>query len=75
MNVIWIVSDTIRRKDVGVYGNPVVRTPYIDALAAKSVRFNRHYGASFPTMPTRADFMTGKWTLSFISDSLNTTSL
>ncbi|MBN1191162.1 MAG: sulfatase [Dehalococcoidales bacterium] len=66
MNVIWIVSDTVRRKDIGVYGNEKIRTPSIDALAAKSVRFNRHYGASFPTMPTRADFMTGKWTLSFM---------
>lgn len=66
MNVIWIVSDTVRRKDLGVYGNEKVRTPSIDALAAKSVRFDRHYAASFPTMPTRADFMTGKWTLSFM---------
>ncbi len=66
MNVIWIVSDTVRRKDVGVYGNTKVRTPSIDALAAKSMRFDRHYGASFPTMPTRADFMTGRWTMSFM---------
>jgi len=66
MNVIWIVSDTVRRKDVGVYGNEKIRTPNIDALTAKSIRFDRHYGASFPTMPTRADFMTGKWTLSFM---------
>ena len=27
MNVIWIVSDTVRRKDVGVYGSDKVRTP------------------------------------------------
>ena len=66
MNVIWIVSDTVRRKDVGIYGNTKIRTPSIDALAAKSIRFNRHYGASFPTMPTRADFMTGRWTMSFM---------
>ena len=66
MNVIWIVSDTVRRKDVGAYGNQKIRTPSIDALAAKSVRFDRHYAASFPTMPTRADFMTGRWTLSFM---------
>jgi arylsulfatase A-like enzyme len=66
MNVIWIVSDTVRRKDVGVYGNKNIRTPSIDALAAKSIRFDRHYAVSFPTMPTRADFMTGRWTLSFM---------
>ncbi|UCD09027.1 MAG: sulfatase [Dehalococcoidales bacterium] len=66
MNVIWIVSDTVRRKDIGVYGSDKVRTPAIDALSAKSVRFDRYYAASFPTMPTRADYMTGKWTLSFM---------
>ncbi|MFC1901261.1 sulfatase [Chloroflexota bacterium] len=66
MNVIWIVSDTVRRKDVGVYGNEKIRTSNIDALAAKSMRFDRHYAASFPTMPTRADFLTGRWTLSFM---------
>jgi arylsulfatase A-like enzyme len=66
MNVIWIVSDTVRRKDVGAYGNKNIRTPSIDALAAKSTRFDRHYAASFPTMPARADFMTGRWTLSFM---------
>jgi arylsulfatase A-like enzyme len=66
MKVIWIVADTVRRKDVGAYGNKKIHTPSIDALAAKSVRFDRHYAASFPTMPTRADFMTGRWTLSFM---------
>ena len=66
MNVIWIVSDTIRRKDVGAYGNRKIHTPSIDTLAAKSVRFDRHYAASFPTMPTRADFTTGRWTLSLM---------
>ena len=66
MNVIWIVSDTVRRQDLGAYGNKTIRTPAIDTLAAKSVRFDRHYAASFPTMPARADFMTGRWTLSFM---------
>lgn len=66
MNVIWIIADSVRRSDIGVYGNKNIRTPSIDGLAAKSVRFDRHYAASFPTMPTRADFMTGRWTLSFM---------
>lgn len=66
MNVIWIIADSVRRGDIGVYGNKSVHTPSIDDLAAKSSRFDRHYAASFPTMPTRADFMTGRWTLSFM---------
>ena len=54
MNVIWIVSDSLRRDHVGVYGNKTIHTPSLDTLAAKSVRFNRYYVASFPTMPNRA---------------------
>ena len=66
MNVIWIVADTFRRDHVGAYGNPTIRTPSLDALAARSVRFDGHYAAGFPTMPTRADHHTGRWTMSFM---------
>ena len=66
MNVIWIVSDTFRRDHLGCYGNNVIRTPSLDALAAKSVRFDRFYAADFPTMPARADHLTGRWTGCFM---------
>ena len=66
MNVVWIVADTFRRDHLGAYGNKSIYTPSLDALAAKSVRFDGHYGASFPTMPTRADHATGRWTMSFM---------
>lgn len=66
MNVIWIVSDTLRRDHLGCYGNQVIHTPSLDALASRSVRFDRHYIASFPTMPARADYLTGRWTGSFM---------
>ena len=66
MNVIWIVADTFRKDHLGCYGNPKLRTPSLDALAAQSVRFNRHYAADFPTMPNRADFLTGRWTGCFM---------
>jgi len=66
MNVIWIVSDTFRRDHLGCYGNQTIHTPALDAFAAKSVRFDRYYAASFPTMPTRADHLTGRWTGCFM---------
>ncbi len=66
MNVIWIVADTFRRDHLGAYGNKGIRTPALDTLAARSVRFDRHYAAGFPTMPTRADHATGRWTMSFM---------
>ena len=66
MNVIWIVADTFRQDHLGAYGKAPVMTPSLDALAAKSTRFNRHYAAGFPTMPTRADHATGRWTMSYM---------
>jgi len=66
MNVIWITSDSLRRDHIGAYGNRHIQTPALDRLAAKSVRFDRHYAAGFPTMPTRADHFTGRWTMSFM---------
>lgn len=66
MNIIWIVADTFRRDHLGAYGHPYIKTPALDALAARSMRFERHYIAGFPTMPTRADHHTGRWTMSFM---------
>ena len=66
MNVIWIVADTFRQDHLGAYGKAEIRTPALDALAARSTRFERHYAAGFPTMPTRADHATGRWTMSFM---------
>jgi arylsulfatase A-like enzyme len=66
MNLIWIIADTVRCKDLGYYGNKKIKTPTVDAFGAKSVGFMRHYIASFPTMPARADFLTGRWTGCFM---------
>jgi arylsulfatase A-like enzyme len=66
MNVVWIIADTLRRDHIAAYGHPYIRTPAIDALAARSVRFDSHHIASFPTMSARADFATGRWTMSFM---------
>ena len=66
MNVIWIVTDTWRQDHMGAYGNKNIITPSLDALAAKSVRFDNYYAGAFPTMPARADLHTGRWTMSFM---------
>ncbi len=66
MNVIWIVADTFRWDRLGAYGADFMHTPTLDALATKSVRFDKHYAGGFPTMPTRADHATGRFTMSFM---------
>ncbi len=58
-NVVVIVADTFRRDHLGAYGNPYISTPHIDEFARSSVVFDRHVISSFPTMPARADILTG----------------
>ena len=66
MNIVVIISDTLRRDYLGCYGNQTVRTPHLDEFAKRSVVFDRAYVASFPTMPMRADLYTGKFTLTYL---------
>jgi arylsulfatase A-like enzyme len=65
-NVVFIVSDTFRRDHLGAYGNTWIRTPYLDKLARESVVFDSHVISSFPTMPARADFLTGQFAYTFM---------
>src|SRR5918998_261379 len=58
-NVVVIVSDTFRRDHLGAFGNTYIHTPHLDKFARSSVVFDRHVISSFPTMPARADILTG----------------
>ena len=61
------MSDTFRRDHLGSYGNDWIRTPALDRLAATSVVFDNHLIGSFPTMPARADLLTGRLSLTFMT--------
>ena len=60
LNVLMIVSDTVRADYLGVNGGHV-HTPNLDALAKSSVQFRNAWAASFPTVPARADYFTGTY--------------
>ena len=66
LNVVMIVADTFRRDHLGAYGNPSIRTPNLDRFAEGAVVFDHHRISSFPTMPARADFLTGRFSFTFM---------
>jgi arylsulfatase len=56
-NIILILADDLGFSDIGCYGGEV-RTPNLDALAAKGLRFTQFYNAA-RCCPSRATLMTG----------------
>ncbi len=58
-NVLMILVDDLGQKDLGCYGNDYIKTPAIDSLAAKGIRFDQFYVASPICSPSRAALLTG----------------
>jgi arylsulfatase A-like enzyme len=59
-NVVLILSDDEGYGDLGAHGNPIVRTPNLDAMAKRSAVLTNFYVCPVCT-PTRASLMTGRY--------------
>ncbi|MGC1276084.1 MAG: sulfatase [Planctomycetaceae bacterium] len=60
-NVLLILADDLGYGDLGCYGSPDVRSPHIDALAMRGLRFENFYANCPVCSPTRAALMTGRY--------------
>ena len=60
-NVLLITVDTLRADHVGSYGYAAARTPAIDALAARGLRFAQATTVAPLTLPAHASLMTGTY--------------
>ncbi|MEC7557284.1 MAG: sulfatase-like hydrolase/transferase, partial [Planctomycetota bacterium] len=58
-NVIILLADDLGSKDIGCYGGPV-KTPALDELAAKGVRFTDFHSGAPVCSPARATLLTGR---------------
>jgi len=74
-NIMVVIADQWRSQAFGFAGDPNVKTPNFDALAAESVRMTNAVSGMPVCSPTRASFFTGQRPLThgvFINDvSLN----
>ena len=60
-NVLFIMADQLRRDHLGCYGHPYLRTPNLDALARRGVRFEQAHVNSGVCGPSRMSFYTGRY--------------
>ena len=57
-NVLLITTDQQRADSIGAYGNPVCRTPHLDALAASGTRYTMAHTQNPFCQPARATILT-----------------
>jgi arylsulfatase A-like enzyme len=60
-NVLLIILDTVRAKNMGLYGYPRATTPHIDAWARSGVVFDRAITTAPWTLPSHATMFTGHY--------------
>jgi arylsulfatase A-like enzyme len=60
-NIILVMADDLGYGDLGCYGNEMVKTPHLDALARTGVRCTDFHSNGVVCSPTRAAFFTGKY--------------
>lgn len=58
-NIVIVMTDDQGYGDLGFHGNPILKTPHLDAFARQSVRFT-DFHVSPTCAPTRASLMTGR---------------
>lgn len=58
-NIVFIMTDDQRQDAMSAYGNPILRTPNMDAIGAGGMRFTEFFVTNSLCQPSRASFLTG----------------
>jgi N-sulfoglucosamine sulfohydrolase len=59
-NIVLMVSDDHGTDALGSYGNPVIKTPHLDALASEGTRFSHAFCTTASCSPSRSVILTGQ---------------
>ena len=59
-NIVYILADDLGYGELGVYGQKIIETPNIDALAKDGKKFTQHYAGAPVCAPSRCVLLTGK---------------
>jgi len=60
-NIVLIVSDDHGLESLGCYGNPAIKTPNLDSLAAEGVRFTNAFCTTASCSASRSVILTGMY--------------
>lgn len=59
-NVIFILADDLGYRELGCFGQKLIKTPNIDRLASQGMRLTQHYSGNAVCAPSRCVLLTGK---------------
>jgi arylsulfatase A-like enzyme len=60
-NIVLVLADDMGYGDLGAYGCPDIRTPRIDSIGRRGLRFTQFYSNCCQCTPTRTALLTGRY--------------
>jgi len=59
-NIIFILVDDLGFNQIGAYGDSKIKTPNLDAMASKGIKFTQAYASNTVCSPSRVGLFTGR---------------